>query len=405
MASRPWYNALMPRHSRRIPRNVLVVAIVAFFSGLTQEMVTPVLPIFFTALGYGAAGIGLIDGLVTASANFFKIIAGYFSDRYRNRKGFVFLGYAFSAVARPLLAFVSGFGGAAGLRALDGIGKGIKDGPRDALIADATPKGSSGRVFGFHRVIDTMGSVAGPLIAAALLAGSIGLESQRNIFALTAIPGVIALGLILFGIREPASNHSTGRVKVGKLPRLFWIFTLIAFLAAGTRTADGLLLLRSRGLGVPIVAVPLLYAFFHLVYASLSYPFGVWSDRIGKLPMLVMGSCLLALVQAGFAVASGPLAPIVLFALYGVFFALTEGTNRAWISELVPANARATAYGVWNGAVGAAAVLSGIIIGGMWELWSPQIAFSFSAFGALLAAGLYGGLMRRIRIKTRAAQA
>lgn len=385
---------------RSIPRNVIVVAFVAFWSGLSQEMVTPLLPAYFAALGFSTAAIGLIDGAVNGAANFAKVVAGYLSDRFRNRKWFVFLGYALSAAARPALGFVSGLAPLAGARVLDGIGKGIKDGPRDALIADAAGKKASGRGFGFHRVVDTAGSVIGPLVAAAVVAYSATTAAGREkVFLLTAIPGAIVLALIVFGVREPAkAAPKKGRAAIGRLPPLFWWFTLISFVAVGSRMADALLLLRSRDFGVPAVFVPLLYSLFHLVYAGLAYPVGVWSDRVGKLPMLIYGWLLLGFVQLGFSFSDGrPWMAAALFAAYGLVFALTEGTNRAWISELVPANARATAYGIFNAALGLAAICAGVALGTLWDAVAPGFAFLLSSLGAFLAAGLYLGLNRRLK--------
>lgn len=188
----------------KIPRNVLVLGFVALASGFGQDLITPVLPGFLALIGVSHAVVGLIDGLLQGTTSIFRFISGVLSDKFHNRKWFVLLGYALSSVARPLLALSGSVWPVAGLRLVDGAGKGMKDAPRDALVADSAQAERRGRAFGAHRLLDTAGSVFGPLLAAGLLLSlTPSLGTFRMIFALAAIPGLIALGLIFFGVREP----------------------------------------------------------------------------------------------------------------------------------------------------------------------------------------------------------
>jgi len=370
----------------RIPRNVLVVAFVALASGLGQDLITPVLPAYLGLLGISTAGIGLIDGLLQGSTSIFRFVSGILSDRLRDRKRLVFLGYALSSVSRPLLAVMSSFGAIAGLRLMDGIGKGTKDAPRDALVADSAVAGSSGRAFGFQRLVDTAGSVIGPLFAAGLLLTlTPSLSSYRLIFLLAAIPGAVALGLIIFGIREPAAPRTPG-VAAKPLPGSFWIFVIGATIAMLTKINDSLFLVRAGDLGVPPAWIPVVFAGFTLVYALFSYPIGVWSDRIGKKPLIIAGWLTLALVELGFSF-DGPLASaLVLFGFYGLFFALTEGSARAFIAETVSQEARGSAYAVYYTLTGVAVIVGGYGLGHIWDYSSPDLAFRISAAGSLLAS-------------------
>ncbi len=378
----------------KIPRNVLIVALVALVSGFGQDMIVPVLPGYLVLLGVGLSGIGLIDGLLQGATALFRFISGALSDRLHNRKRLIFLGYALSSVARPLLALAGTFGSVAALRLLDGIGKGTKDAPRDALVADSAVGETKGRAFGFQRLIDTLGSVLGPLFAAGLLLTmSASLQTYRTILLLAAVPGTAAIMLIAFGIREPVRR--TVRVpQVGRLPAKFWVFTLAVVLVSFTKANDSLFLLRAGTLGVPKPWIPALFAGFTMVYALLSYPVGIWSDRVGKPPLLLAGWLVLAAVEFGFSydMTAAPL--LLLFAFYGLFYALTEGSARAFIAETVPAASRGSAYGVYYTATGLAVILGGFGIGKVWELTSPEMAFRLSAIGALAACLVLNRIIR-----------
>lgn len=375
----------MESNRPKIPRNVILIAFVALASGFGQDLITPVIPAFLALLNVSHAGIGAIDGMLQGATSIFRFISGIISDHFKKRKFFVFVGYALSSVARPLLALTSTFTSVAILRVLDGVGKGTKDAPRDALIADSSEKSASGRVFGFHRVIDTAGSVLGPLVAAALLillAPTI--HTYRLIFSLAAIPGAIALGLIFFAVKEPPSLQAA-RVSYDKpFPWQFWVFTIGTTIAMLTKINDSLFLVRANDIGISRTWIPVLFAAFTLVYAVLSYPIGILSDRYGKLPFITGGWLLLALVEFGFAHESSVQFALILFAFYGLFYALTEGSGRAFIADLVPTEARGSAYAIFHTMVGLAIIIGGYGLGHLWDTFSAQLAFNVSAAGSAL---------------------
>lgn len=376
----------MPNRRSKIPRNVIIVGFVALASGFGQDLITPILPAYLLLLGVSPVGISLIDGLLQGATSFFRFVSGVLSDKLRNRKGLVFFGYALSSLARPLLALAGTFGFAATLRVIDGVGKGTKDAPRDALVADSAAPGEKGRAFGFHRLVDTAGSVFGPLTAALLLfALTPSLASYRFILWLATIPGAVALLLIWFGVRETAPAET--RVKSsGKLPLKFWLFTIGITLASLTKINDSLFLIRAAGLGVPKPWVPVLFAAFTLIYALASYPIGAWSDRFGKVPFIVMGWLTLGLVELGFSLTSTLAPALLLFAFYGLFYALTEGSGRAFIADLVPKEGRGSAFAVYYTSTGVAVIAGAFGLGKIWETISPQFAFSLSAIGSLVSA-------------------
>jgi len=394
-----------PNIRPRIPRNIIIVAFVALFSGFGQDMITPILPAYLAIVGISSAGIGLIDGLLQGSTSIFRFVSGFLSDHFRNRKWFVLGGYTLSSISRPLLSIAGSFFPIAALRLIDGVGKGGKDASRDALVADSAQAGASGRAFGFHRMIDTAGSVLGPLAAAALLFILLpSLKTYRTIFALTAVPGAIALGLIAFGVREPKAITTKNQEPISKkgLTWKFWIFTIGMTIAMLTKVNDSLFLLRSHSIGIPLAWTPVLFAGFTLIYAMTSYPIGVWSDKFGKLPFIASGWLILATVEYGFS--RDPSLPfaLVLFASYGLFYALTEGSGRAFISDLVQPDSRGTAFGIFYTLTGAAVIVGGYGLGKIWDKVAPEAAFTVAALGSLLGFILFALLALK---KQRAARA
>ncbi len=370
---------------KKIPRNVLILGFVALASGFGQDLITPVLPAYLTLLGVGSAGIGLIDGLLQGTTSVFRFISGILSDRHHNRKRFVFLGYALSSVARPLLAFTSSFAPLAFLRIVDGVGKGMKDAPRDALVADSASAATHGRAFGFHRLIDTAGSVLGPLLAGAILLSlTPALGTYRLIFAASAIPGLAALTLIWFGIREPAAAPRVAQIKKQKLPLLFWVFTFGVAIAMLTKVNDSLFLLRAHEIGISQSWIPFIFAGFTLIYAACAYPIGVMSDKRGKLPFIAAGWLVLACIEFFFARTPTVPVALTLFAFYGIFYALTEGSGRALIADLVPAELRGSAYAIFHTIIGACVIAGGFGIGRLWDTVSPEIAFDIAALGSFI---------------------
>ncbi len=385
----------------RIPRNVLIVAFVALASGFGQDLITPALPGFLLALGIARTEIGFLDGLLNGTTALFRLVSGILSDRARKRKSLVFIGYALSSVARPLLVFASTIPFIAALRTIDGVGKGTKDAPRDALIADSSD-GIRGKAFGFHRLVDTAGSVLGPFAASViLLTVASGLAGYRLIFALSAIPGAIALGLIFFGVREPNPVVRQRRAKHRGFPAAFWIFLGGTTLAMLTRANDALVLVRAADAGIPAPWIPAVFGAFTLLYALLSYPIGVWSDRVGRLPFLVGGWFVLAAAEAMFAIVGSEASLIIPFALFGLFYALTEGSGRAFIADLVPEESRGTAYAIFQAVTGVALIIGGYGIGRIWDTISLGTAFGTAAIGSAIGAIVLAFLLanqRRFRI-------
>ncbi len=371
----------MAEEKQNTRSNVFFIGLLSFFGGISQDIFVPVLPLYLAnVLHFDKSFIGLTEGLVTSSASIFRMVAGYFSDKFRKNKPIVFVGYFLSLVSRPLLAIFTSGAGVLSLRFLDGIGKGVKDTPKDALIADSTKKASRGKGFGIVRALDTLGSVAGPLLLFALLyVLKNNTLKYHYIFFITAIPLVVTLLILSYFVKEmPVVKQNTQTTK-GSLPLKFYIFLAIVLIFSIGNSSDTFLILRSQNLGVGLLGIPLVYALFNFVYASASIPLGSLSDRIGREKVILLGWIFYALSYLGFAAATKSYQAWILFGFYGLYYATTEGVAKAYIADQVESGYRGKAYGLYNSLVGIITLPASFIGGYLWDKFSPATPFYFSA--------------------------
>lgn len=380
----------------RLGRNVLALAGVSFLTDLASDMTYPLLPVFLaTVLGAGATAVGAIEGAAESTAALLKLASGWWSDRLDRRKPLVAAGYALASAVRPLIGLAQSVPQVLAIRVTDRIGKGVRGAPRDALIADSVDPSIRGRAFGFHRAADHAGAVVGPLLAFALLEG-LGIN-LRTLFLLTAIPGALAVLAVFLGVREePRRAPIPEAVPVARQPvrpdlrtRLggrFWAFLGVVFLFTLGNSTDAFLLLRAADLGVPAALVPVLWALLHVVKSLSSTPGGALSDRLGRKPLLLSGWLLYAGVYFALGLADAAWHAWALFAVYGIYFGLTEGVEKALVADLVPAERRGAAFGWYNLALGLGALPAAVLFGVLWDRLGATVAFSFGAAMALLAA-------------------
>lgn len=372
-------------------RNSFFIGLLSFFGGISQDIFVPVLPLYLAnVLGFDKAFIGITEGIVTASASIFKVVAGYITDKFGRRKPVVFAGYFFSMVARPLLAILTSMYGVLGLRFLDGIGKGVKDSPKDALIADSAKSETRGKEFGIVRALDTLGSVAGPLLLFALLYllknNSL---KYHYIFLITAVPLVVTLTILSFLVKETGKGRDiTKEMKKLALPKSFYLFLGITVVFSIGNSSDAFLILRAQNVGVTLLAIPLVYAVFNFVYASASIPLGSLSDKIGRKWVIMMGWIFFSLSYIGFAFVKSTLGVWLLFAFYGIYYATTEGVAKALVADMTDGENRGRAYGIYNTVVGISTLPASFIAGYLWDKISPSAPFKFGAVVTLLAAAL-----------------
>jgi len=375
--------------------NILVLGLVSFFTDFSSEMIYPLLPLFLTtALGAGPAILGVIEGVAESTASLLKLVSGIMSDRVAGRKNLVLAGYGISSCARPLIAAATGSLAVLVIRLADRVGKGIRTSPRDALIADSADPSIRGKAFGFHRSMDHAGAIVGPLAATALLAFVV--DDLRTVFWLAAIPGILTVLLIVFRVREVERTRHAG---AGGFPALvprgrLRSYIVILFIFTLGNSSDAFLLLQAGRLGVAPVAIPLLWAFFHVVKMLAAMPFGALSDKIGRRRIIIAGWCVYALTYVGFSFASTPFHVWLLFTLYGLFYGLTEGTEKALLVDISRPEERGSAFGWYNFAIGIGALPASLLFGFIWQGIGPRIAFGFGAGLAALAAVLLVLLVR-----------
>ena len=366
-----------------ISGNVLIFGLVSFFTDISSEMIYPLLPLFLTTvLGAGPAFLGVIEGVAESTASLLKLVSGIISDRVPRRKPLVLAGYGLSSLARPLVALAASPFAVLLVRFADRVGKGVRTSPRDALIADTTDPALRGKAFGFHRAMDHAGAIVGPLTATFLLAWVV--ADVRTVFWLAAIPGFIAVLLIVLKVTDPERKHSAGESFLGTFPGgKLRSFLIIAFLFTLGNSSDAFLLLRAGQLGVTPARIPLLWAFFHVVKMVVSTPFGSLSDRIGRRSVIIAGWLVYALAYAGFAHATSEFQIWLLFAFYGLFYGLTEGVEKAFVADLAASGKRGSAFGWYNCAIGIGALPASLLFGFIWQRAGAVAAFYT---GASLAA-------------------
>ena len=391
-----------PAKAGGIPRPVWFLGWTSLCTDAATEIIYPLLPIYLSrVLGAGAASLGIIEGIAEGVNSLLKLASGWWSDRRSRRRPLVIAGYSLSGASRPLIALAGTWVHVLIIRALDRTGKGIRGAPRDAMLAQFADASSRGRIFGFHRAMDHTGAILGPLIATAFLYFLPG--QYRLLFALPAIPGVIAVAM-LFLVREPdSSGRRTAQSPTpeppadvsamrghtpAKLPRRLWAVLGVILVFSLGNSADAFLLLRLTDALGAVTFVPLLWALLHVVKASLSTWGGGLSDRIGRKRVIVIGWAVYAAVYIGFATASSTIGFVSWFLLYGIYFALAEGAEKALVADLTPPGRQGTAFGYYNAALGIGALTASVAFGFIYERFSPSTAFTAGAVLALIATSL-----------------
>jgi MFS family permease len=383
-----------------LPRTVVILGLVSLCNDAAGEMIAPLLPLFLTAtLGAGPAIVGLIEGIGEATASVLKLVSGRLADRGWSIRGLVIGGYSLSNVVRPLIGFTSSWAGVLVLRFLDRAGKGIRTSPRDALIVSATPPGILGRAFGFHRSMDHLGAVIGPLLAFAILAQGIGMADT---FVISGVIGAVVVLLLLFGLprgRQQAASQPAAAVVAAKEsalrlpwqtldPRLRRLILASGVLALAT-TPEAFIVLWAHARGLEVVWVPLVWAAAHLAKSAIALPAGTLSDRYGRATVLVVGwSARVATLLSLAFLPTSPLLVWVFFIAYAASLALTEAAERSLVGEAANERERGTAFGLYHLASGVFALPGALLFGVVWEWRGSATAFVVAAALTVVAIAL-----------------
>ncbi len=366
--------------------NVIILSIVSFLNDLSSEMIMPILPMFLQSLGASGQIIGLLGGLRDSLSSILKLICGYWSDKTGKRIIFVYLGYGISGFFKLLLAFSKIWPAALTFSSLERVGKGLRTSARDAIIAESS-EGQRGKGFGIHRGLDSMGAILGSAVSFLLLWFA-GFEI-KTIILIAAVISIAALVPIRFvKSSETQKNNAKLKISFSLLSKPLKLYILVAGIFALANFSYMFFVMKAQNLftGKLSIAAPvLLYVLFNIFYSALALPLGSLSDKIGRQKILIFGFSLFAAVSLGFAFCNSLWLFVILFALYGVVFAAVEGTEKALVSDLAPADLKATALGTYHTVIGLAAMPSSLIAGFLWQRVSPSAAFIFGSITAVTA--------------------
>lgn len=370
---------------------IFVIGLVSLFTDMSSQMIVPILPVFLTTvLGVQVGMVGIIEGIAESTASVLKFFSGWLTDRLGHSKLLMVLGYGLSNLIKPFFAISSTWGAVLAIRFADRFGKGIRTSPRDAFLANTTTKEDRGKAFGFRRSMDTLGAALGPLLAFAILASFPG--SYSLVFWLSAVPGLVAVFLLLFFLREKKRekvHHEKNpfpKITFKQMDRRFMWFTLVYTLFSIGNFSDAFLVLRAQDVGIAVALIPLTYFLYNIVASIFSTPMGIISDRIGRRPVLIFGFLIFAIIYFAFGVVHNRMAIWILFVLYGLYYAATDGIQKAYVADLVQEGQRGTALGTFNALTGFAALPASVIAGFLWQSFGPTVAFAASGSLAILCA-------------------
>lgn len=374
---------------KKLSRQVIFLGFVSLFTDMASEMLYPVTPLFLSSvLGASMAAIGLIEGLAEITAGLLKGYFGFLSDKLRQRSIFVILGYAVSALAKPLPGLIANTGTVLFSRVFDRVGKGIRTAPRDALLASYS-NGNTGAVFGFHRAMDTIGAVVGPLLALLLL--NIFSNNYQLIFLIAFIPSLAAVTFALF-VKDSTENGSKANKNFSystfwkTAPKQYKILLLLVTIFSLVNSSDVFLILKSKDIAQSNTIAILGYVFYNFVYAVASYPAGIMADKLGKKNVFILGLFIFSFVYLGFAVFNSFAHVWILFALYGIYAASTEGILKAWVSDILPDESRGSAIGLLTMMMSIAVMAGSFLAGVLWDSFGSSVPFYTSAAASLVVA-------------------
>ena len=372
-----------------ITLNVIILGFVSLFTDLSSQMVFPLIPLFLVnVLGAGGVVVGLVEGAAETTASLLKVFSGYWSDKIEKRKPFVLIGYGISSLTKPLFAFSYIWQSVLGIRIAERVGKGIRTAPRDVIVAQSCDADVRGKAYGIHRFMDGIGSIFGAVLAFLLLP----LFGFRKVFLLAFIPSIIAVLFILF-VKEEKRKRSTKskslKVSFKSLTPQLKYFICVATIFALGNFGYAFLLLRAINLGLDSQTAILLYIIYYISYSIFIIPAGMFSDKIGRKRVILVGYGLFGLTSLGLIFVSNLSQIISLFISYGIFYAMIDGVQRAFVVDLSPSSLKGTALGTFHTSTGLAALPGGLIAGLLWDKISPETTFIFGFVLSITAITLF----------------
>lgn len=386
-------------NNKKSKKNIILLGMVSLFTDLSSQMIYPLIPEFLVSIGAKKAVIGIIEGIAESTASLFRPIFGRLSDKLKKRKLFIYLGYGLSTISKPFLFFASSWPAVLAIKFFERVGKASRTPARDALISTSVSHSEKGKAFGFHRAMDRMGAIGGPLIAMLILIFFEG--NVRLVFLLSVVPAIIALFFIKF-VKEttPEKNNAPHiRQKSSLRSAPFIIFLIANIVFSLGNSSNAFLILKAREEGLTIFLIPVIWVVYN-IFCSLSSPiFGLLSDRIGRKPIIITSFIYYSAIYFLFALSNSLWSVWVLFGAYGIYYGLSEGVFKAYIADLVSPGKRATAYGLFNTGIGLALFPASIIMGTIWDIYGSKWAFITSALFSLLGFLIFLASMVISKIK------
>jgi len=367
-------------------RNIIFTGLTSFLTDTSVKMVYSVMPMFLMSIGASKTSLALIEGIAESTAALVKVLSGFWSDKIGKNKPFMLIGYGLSALIIPLYTFVVSPIQILVLRFIERFGKGIRTAPRDSLIAGSITDGDSGRSFGLQKAMDNSGAIVGPLVAFAMLSSIPG--NYRMIFLVAGIPAILAIMVLILGIKEARKNRDElfAKFHFKDFPAKFYFFLIIVFVFTLGNSTDALLMVKANDVGVKVALIPLVYLVTNVVSVFASIPVGSLADRVGKEKILIVGFLIYAVVYYGFGVTTRMSAIIALFALYGLYSAATDGIQKAFISDMIGNNKKGTGLGIYNALLGVTLLPASLIAGSLYDNVNSSVPFYFGAATAGISA-------------------
>lgn len=375
--------------------NIFFTGLTSFLTDTTTKMIYAVMPLFLMSIGASKTELSLIEGVAESTASVLKALSGWWSDRIGKNKPFMVVGYAVTAVLSPLFSIVTSPLQVLMVRFAERVGKGIRTAPRDSLIAGSSSEGKKGRSFGFHKAMDNSGAIVGPLLAFAVLAAFPG--DYRKVFLLSAVPGILGVITIVFFVREAKKSKAElpGKIVFRDFPVRYYMFLGIAFIFTLGNSTDALLLIKANDVGIEALFIPFVYLIFNSVSVIFAVPAGMLSDRIGRERLIIFGYLLYSIIYFGFGRTNDKTAVVLLFALYGLYSAATDGVQKALVSDLIDKDKRGTGLGIYNSLIGITLLPASVIAGMLYDKVNNSAPFYFGSAMAMIAAILMFGFYRK----------
>jgi MFS family permease len=381
----------MPIRTRGLPRTIWALGFVSMFADISSEMIHGLLPVFLvTSLGASTALVGLIEGVAEATASITKVFSGWLSDRLARRKLLTVLGYGLALITKPIFPLATTPYQVLAARFLDRIGKGVRDAPRDALVADITPENRRGASYGLRQSLDTIGAFAGPLAAVGLMAAFN--DNMRTVFGFAVIPAIVAVAVLVLAVQEPvgstqppAGESPISWSDVGSIGAPFWIAVAVGVLFTMARFSEAFLVLRGANEGIPLTLVPFVMIVMNVVYAIVSAPVGNLSDTVGRKPLLASGIAVLLIADLVLAYAGNIAGVLIGVALWGLHLGLTQGLLAALVADTAPLRLRGTAFGLFSLATGITMLAASVLAGVLWSARGASLTFLTGAGFAVVA--------------------